>query len=878
MNPPITNFWGKLSRDGEGLVATWHPLEDHCADVAACTEALLAHTLLGRRLAHLGGVAQLPAPTIGRLSVLAALHDLGKLNHGFQRKADLHATDTAGHVRELIDTMCSDSVVADQLSRPINELETWGESATALWLGAVSHHGRPVHVSGRPRTDLWTATPHRDPISGLASLVDAAKSWFPECHEGPLLPNDSRFIHAFTGLVMLADWLGSDRDAFPYREPGDGPRIPFARDRARYLLNEMGAVRPSSRSRLAGCKDLFGVAYPSHPAPRPLQEEVLRLPVPRSGSLTVLESDTGSGKTEAAVLRFLSLLQAGVVDGMYFALPTRSAAVQLQRRVHRAIEAALGPEHPPVVLAVPGYLTVDDTEGYRLAPFETRWPDDQERWRHRGWAAESPKRYLAASVAVGTIDQVLLSSLHTSHAHLRGAALLRHLLVVDEVHASDAYMNELLEEVLHRHLDAGGHALLMSATLGSAALERFAQRGGVAPMGGRSLEVAARAPYPAVLHATRGELHAQHVVVQMTDTQKDVTVDLRSIAGEPAQIAKCAAGAAIRGARVLVIRNTVKDCIATQRALEAELEQRGRADLAFRCADVPAPHHSRFAAEDRKALDAALETAFGDRPSGSGVVAIATQTVQQSLDIDADRMLTDLCPMDVLLQRVGRLHRHQRHRPDGFYHPVVEVLVPEERDLAPYVGKDGEARGPHGIGTVYANLLILEATWHLLETRQRLVVPKENRELVEQATHPEILDSLARGDKRMEKHWIRTRGRIGAERGNAQQVLLDWSTDLFRDLRSAPPDAIRAATRLGEEDRLALLEPGHASPFGQRLRQLRIPAHLARSIAADAVVTAVAASAHGLRFELGTEAFRYDRLGLRRERDDESSHEEQMND
>ncbi|MDB4914145.1 MAG: CRISPR-associated helicase/endonuclease Cas3, partial [Gemmatimonadetes bacterium] len=190
------------------------------------------------------------------------------------------------------------------------------------------------------------------------------------------------------------------------------------------------------------------------------------LPRDEESSITILESETGSGKTEAALARFVTLFSAGKVDGLYFALPTRTAATQMHKRVFDATAMAFT-EPPPVILAVPGYLRVDDTEGRRheLARFDVLWPD-AERFRYRGWAAEGPKRYLAGCIVVGTVDQVLLSSLRVGHAHMRATSLMRMLLVVDEVHASDAYMTRILEDVLARHRRAGGHALLLSATLG----------------------------------------------------------------------------------------------------------------------------------------------------------------------------------------------------------------------------------------------------------------------------------------------------------------------------------------------------------------------------------------------------------------------------
>src|SRR5699024_7056633 len=153
-----------------------------------------------------------------------------------------------------------------------------------------------------------------------------------------------------------------------------------------------------------------------------------------------------------------------------------------------------------------------------------------------------------------------------------------------------------------------------------------------------------------------------------------------------------------------------------------------------------APHHSRFAPDDRQRLDREIEHHFGKNTDKEAVIAVATQTVEQSLDIDADLLITDLCPMDVLLQRIGRLHRHDRKRPDGFKTARCTVLTPEERDLGQAIHRDGKgSKGKHGLGTVYQDLRVLEATWRILEDEgvDSWQIPKDNRELVERATHPE---------------------------------------------------------------------------------------------------------------------------------------------
>jgi len=607
--------------------------------------------------------------------------------------------------------------------------------------------------------------------------------------------------------------------------------------------------------------------------PRPAQVSLLGLPLHRGGGLTILEAPTGSGKTEAALGRFLRLFHADLVDGLYFALPTRTAATQMHARVRSAVTRAFPDKtrRPPVVLAVPGYLAVDDHTGTRLAPFTVHWPDEKsEQDRFRYWAAERPKRYLAGSIVVGTIDQVLLSSLMVRHAHMRAVCLLRHFLVVDEVHASDAYMNRILEDVVRRHMAAGGHALLMSATLGSQARGRFLATLGSSPPSPLALADAESTPYPALSHVAVGEEVPQGRILRGVETvapTRDIAVELEAWCGDPDRIAARALSAALDAARVLVLRNTVADAMRTQRALEAAAKAKDAEHLLFRCCDRAAPHHARFARPDREALDRAIEHEFGkERPPG-GCVAVATQTVQQSLDLDADLMLTDLCPMDVLLQRIGRLHRHARDtRPLACERARVIVLVPEDRGMGRWIERRGRARGPHGFGTVYEDLRILDATWTCLEAHARLRIPTMNRALVERSMHPEALAqvTLRKGDA-WKQHAQHVEGVSRAKARLADLNLVDWSLHFGdTDCQFLSTElSKRVLTRLGEEDRRLAFDPPVNSPFGRQVRELILPAWQARDAAADAEPQNVVDGEGTIHFDFGGRSFVYDRLGLR---------------
>jgi CRISPR-associated endonuclease/helicase Cas3 len=874
--------WGKLTRSPlDDTIATLG-LIDHCADVAAVFRALADLPTIRRRLQALAG-QPIDSATISRLTVLAFLHDIGKASLGFQSKAlsDAQRLELLATSRLTWADCGHTFVIAPIFGRApsalgLDEICAWGAATPALWLAAISHHGDPI-THGALTADRWSrlhatwlSYGRYDPSSTLAALGVAARLWFAEAFRTPsaALPESPGFHHAFAGMVSLADWIASNprEGFFPYATPEGGDRMAFATRRAGEVLRAMRInveeMREDLRRRSPPFEDIFRDRAGSGLQPRPLQASMAESGL---GPIVIAEAETGSGKTEAALWRFKTLFEAGEVDSLAFVLPTRVAAVSIEARVRHFIETLFPyPElRPNVVLAAPGYLRVDGEDGTLLSGFETLWPDTADaEAAHRRWAVENSKRYLAACVAVGTVDQALLSALKVRHAHLRGAALMRSLLVVDEVHASDAYMTRLLVGLLRRHQAAGGHALLLSATLGSDARAALLDRTPRLKVGSRPVPAdplaAERAPYPAItdqagLRATGGGSH-----------RKAVTLDLRPLMDVAAEVARIAFEAAQTGARVLVVRNTVGDAVAVQQALETAAI--GAPAILFRVAGLPFPHHGRFAAEDRRILDAAVETAFGkDALRERGLVLTGTQTLEQSLDIDADLLVTDLAPIDVLLQRIGRLHRHpNRARPSGFEQPRVVILTPTKRDLAPLTrARRGVSR--HGLGSaVYDNLLSVEASWCELESRPMVTIPDDNRVLVERGTNGERLRLIAeRLGGPWPEHWRHVIGGEMAKRMQAGLNALTWE-EFWNDIQW-PELSEQVRTRLGLDDRLVALPRPWTSPLGQSLSRMKVPGWMVPAQAADSPAEIIEEAGAGLVFSWGERLFRYDRYGLRRD-------------
>lgn len=814
---------------------------------------MLDAALLRARLAMLAGLGEFPPCWAPRLAVLAYLHDFGKANRKFQR-------GLGGHLREAAYLAASR---ARRQQAGLEALDGFGVPAEFLLAVLLGHHGEPPDFSTVSLFGtIWSAGEDRDPLADVRELIGHARAIWPEAFAAggpPLPPPDSRFWHAFLGLLQLADWLGSDdaSDAFPYSEEGDGPRIDFARGRARELLDRLGFDGRSLRAHHTAPFD-FERLFQFAPT------DIQRAAAEASGPVVVLEAETGSGKTEAALWRFATLFAAGRVDGLYFALPTRVAATQMHARVQTFAGRMFPGREVEVVRALPGDVSAGSALVRPLPDFQVQWSDDpDEATRRARWAAERPKRFLAAPIAVGTIDQALLGAVKARHAQMRSACLARSLLVVDEVHASDVYMERLLVNLIDQHRAAGGEALLLSATLGAAARTRLllgagrpAQRATPAPDDAKDVA------YPAISCVESGRVVSKKRAGRGRD--KRVTVEPSHAIAEPEAVAALALAAANRGAKVLVVRNTVRDAVATARALHGLAPDH---PALFRLDGIATLHHGRFARSDRVRLDGAVEAAIGKKRPDGPLIVMGTQTLEQSLDIDADFLIVDLAPIDVLLQRVGRLHRHDRARPTGFETPRATVLVPQSFE-ATLTAVERDRSGPHGFGSVYDNLIALAAAARLIGAGTIWDIPSMNRALVEAGTHPDALDALAErliedsGDARWRAVEINKLGKDSAKRQTAQNLMINWNE---------PVSAFRAAdgvvTRLGLGDRELEFPGGLPSPFpgSPPVERLVVPLHLLNGIDPDAQPVDIEMKPEGFSFRLNERVFSYAQHGLERQ-------------
>jgi CRISPR-associated endonuclease/helicase Cas3 len=690
---PWRLFWAKTNREKvEGLPEDWtHPLWAHLFDVGSAAQVLWDEYLslaFKQQMADALGMDLLAA---GRfLSIWIGLHDLGKGTPCFQEmhapsKARLTTAGLAFHERphRLHHGHASIAIVE-------NWLEAKGIPADTLLDAAAACVG--IHHGKLCRSEVWKdVAVHRAANSVLGSVAwrqaqhDLAEAvfvaWGAEWPDPARLPGVGlgqpwpEWLLAFAGWATLADWLGSMQTCYDLGvQAGDELRAYGVKSRA----GAEKAFRTAELHQRAGLRALnltehFGADF----KPRPLQEIARDLDLTGAGPhLLIVEAPTGEGKTEAAFY-----LTARLGGGAYVAMPSQATSDGLYPRLqafltgdaatgrvgaHRGEAAAVRLVHGNDLLREDALalLAVEQATAFVDDPAANgaaEAPDPLAKGRVLSWFMPK-KRALLVPYGVGTVDQLFLGVLFARHFFLRLFALSGKTVVFDEVHAYDTYMNTLFGRLLHwlRALDV--HVVVLSATLPGSTRARLLEAWGVA-LDASVDDAAIPAPYPVAWHATAG-LVAQHPFPPAPNRGQRLV--FRWCTDEVETIAAVARTLLAQGATVIVICNKVE-----------------RAQQVFALLDdaslLPDPAdrlllHARMPQSWRKAREAAALKRFGKNRPSHPALLVGTQVIEQSLDLDADALMTDLAPVDLLLQRAGRLHRHERaNRPAGFTEPMQYI-------------------------------------------------------------------------------------------------------------------------------------------------------------------------------------------------------------
>lgn len=733
-------YWGKAEKDGQH----YHLLPYHCLDVAAVGHWLLSNNAeLRHKFTDIIGADE--AFCCRLLVQFLAFHDIGKFSESFQNlRPDLleklqSLTSTKPY------TVRHDSLgnlfLKNAIEREASPLflrknirqDEWQDAIMAVVKAHTGHHGVPPQMQGANGMPLRFLNFFNEDNALAADqfIQQAAGLFCSRIAEADLpLPFEieeriKKSSWLMAGFTVLCDWLGSNSQWFPFCKevmPLEDYWTTRALSQAERAIREAGINAKPQPAKQSDFLSLF----PKITTPTPLQKYVSECHIGTSPRLFILEDVTGSGKTEAALVLASRLMVAGLGNGLFVALPTMATSNAMYERMAKVYRRLFAGGVSPSLVLAHGARHLSDSFMASVTNYGTQATDEEATAQCSEWLADNRKKALLADVGVGTLDQALLAVLPSRFQSLRLLGLAGHILIIDEVHAYDPYMNKLLRTLLTFHAAFGGSAILLSATLPTHIRRGFiaAFASGCADHQNITLQNDA---YPLVT-AFSQEGGTTEIPIEAIP-QRCCRVEVKLIAKQD-EIEDLIVEAANRGRCVCWIRNTVHDALNGYVSLKEKLGERNLSLF-----------HARFAMGDRLEIENAVIAAFGKESTAqerSGKVLIATQVVEQSLDLDFDFLVSDLAPMDLLIQRAGRLHRHRRDEhgnqlsegPDRRESPclIIHGPLPEESAATNWY-KEAFPKAAF----VYPSHGCLWLTARLLADKKALTMPDDARELIEAA-------------------------------------------------------------------------------------------------------------------------------------------------
>ena len=622
MNKTLTNHWAKTSK---GVDGRWHPLILHMLDVAASAGAILEREPESTRdrMAAILGMTWKDAHAW--LLLVVACHDLGKACPGFQCKWENLSGMDAGRSPN---TKINHAFVSQIALSEILQKNNWPEELAELVADAVGcHHGERASPSILDRLmgdrralgkDEWTEA-RRGLVDLLLAVLNPTMTPTKQTLTGP----DFMLL---SGLTSFADWIGSNEDWFPFGTSEDCNDLHDWLQKRRIRANQaLDSLRWEPRTPLSTEAKSFEEVFEF--APRPLQQAVadaladLKMP-----AILLLEAPMGEGKTEAAFFAHLELQRPFGHRGLYIALPTKATGNAMLTQTLEFLRSQ-GTNRPLDLQLLHGGALLNDTfQGLKVSGIHDSKAGGEVR---AGEWFTNKKRALLSEYGVGTIDQALLPILPVRHNFVRLWGLANRVVVLDEIHAYDAYTGTLLVHLLRWLLALGSSVVLLSATLSPSIRRKLA---GVV---GSNLPEPEK-PYPRLSIFCPGKKVCQKHFE--ADPARRQTVRVQAISPDLSGMRTALEEHLIRGGMGLALVNTV------QRAQDLYLlfpdgEPLEREGLRFgkRLSDGTEVFlfHARFPADRRQKREEQALVTFGKRGNRTGrKILIATQVVEQSLDLD----------------------------------------------------------------------------------------------------------------------------------------------------------------------------------------------------------------------------------------------------
>lgn len=682
------------------------------------------------------------------LELIAATHDVGKISPTFQEK-----------IHRGVDNYQFNSYPGLENTEP--QLETrWGghagtSQATVDRDGVNAgkfipeilgcHHGYLPNLGGKIATDgvfgdrAWQKQ-REQCIEQLKGIL--------RCDNWPKIKSDVQAA-AIAGLVSVSDWIGSSSTF-------DNPDKNWQTNDIQQVLDLAGFIQPNFILNLS-FKDIFGFR------PRPIQQHFVENVI--QPGVYVLEAPMGLGKTEAALYAAYQAMASGRATGIYFALPTQLTSEKIHERVNSFLEKIISPDcyhREALLLHSHAWLKLEMGEEGRPG----------RSWFH------ARKRGILAPFAVGTIDQALMAVLNVRHGFVRTFGLAGKVVILDEVHTYDDYTGTILDSFVTALKELHCTVIILSATLTQRRRQELINS---SLKKSSSTTLPSSEPYPLISMLPKGCSISESMTVKaLPDSKVDICLhhDIKKAIDE-------ALNRAEQGQQVLWIENVVSEAQDLYKLLSARSKE-----INVACGLL----HSRFLKADRDNLEKQWVNLYGkcsgEQRQKQGRILIGTQVLEQSLDIDADFLVTRICPTDMLLQRLGRLWRHQEtHRPlstrrEAWILSSVSSNEAINDNFEQAFGKSAKVYSPY---ILYRSLEV----WESVANQQSLLLPRDIRSLLEET----YLERMETNDQ-----LNRAKYELTQKRGKQERLALTASSQWGK----TKPDT-EVTTRYSEQDTVEVL-------------------------------------------------------------------------
>jgi len=676
------NQKGELPSLRELIAKTYHEVDDgskgvmdlytHCFLTGLCAQEL---------------VRRFPVDMREKLfpkgfELVSAAHDIGKANPVFQEK--IRRSGIPGYKNNTGKGLRNADPELDRANGYHQAVSRAALFNTDTYIAEIvgRHHG--VSPSGLAKT----ISAHAERYGGTAwqqlreNLLRELKSELGS--QWPTIQQDSQAA-VLSGLTSVADWIASGISGIDAYEESREALCRIVEEK----VNHAGFIFPRIKKKLS-----FSEVFDGY---RPYEVQQAFFNLIEGPGVYSIEEQMGRGKTEAALYAAYRLMEQGFARGIYFALPTRLTSNRIYTRFYSFLEKI---------------LDRNDTGTYPLllhGESWLKWAEMAEQGRPGNeWFAHK-RRAILAPFAVGTIDQALMAVMNVRHGFVRSFGLAGKIVILDEVHSYDSYTGRLLDVLVHELKDMGCTVIILSATLTANRRKEIM---------GLDTRLPIEDAYPLVT-ASLNNRESTSVTAEVKE-HREVKVCFTSDADMALEEVL---ERAERGEQILWIENTVAEAQERYRSLGART-----AEMSISVGLL----HSRFTGKDRENIENKWVELYGKGGEAErytrGRIFIGTQVLEQSLDIDADCLVSRIAPTDMMLQRIGRLWRHPRFdslRPEGAQRKCM-ILSPSLDDVykqpSHIFGASGYVYAPY----------VLARTVEAWGKREKILLPDDFRILLEE--------------------------------------------------------------------------------------------------------------------------------------------------